>query len=128
MRCTSRAKKKRSMSDCIAMVAWWKRQSGSKVLECGLLGIGNQCLWKVESSQGYGASESHMYKVAALRLFHPTVSSDLFGPGFNYYDTVSWREGMKGRGKDRGPSNGVYFGLSGSVSLNISSLSPTLTR
>jgi len=39
---------------------WLKRQSGSKVLECGLLGMANRRLWKVESSQGYGASESHM--------------------------------------------------------------------
>jgi hypothetical protein len=30
---------------------------------------------------------SHV-KVAALRLFHPTVSSVFFGHGFYYYDTV----------------------------------------
>jgi hypothetical protein len=33
-------------------------------------------------------------KVAALRLFYPTVSSVLFGPGFYYYDTVSWGRGI----------------------------------
>jgi hypothetical protein len=38
-------------------------------------------------------------KVAALRLFHSTVSSILFGPGFYYYDTVPWgeRKGVRGR-------------------------------
>ena len=30
-----------------------------------------------------------MLKVAALRLFHPAVSSVLFGTGFCYCDTVS---------------------------------------
>ena len=35
----------------------------------------------MESSQGYGASESHMLKVAALKLFHPAISSVLFGTG-----------------------------------------------
>jgi hypothetical protein len=39
---------------------WWKRQSGSKVSESGLLGMANQCLWKVESSKEYGTSESHV--------------------------------------------------------------------
>jgi len=45
---------------------WRKSQSGSKVLEYRLLGMGNRCLSKVESSQGYGTPESHMQKVAAL--------------------------------------------------------------
>jgi hypothetical protein len=36
-------------------------------------------------------------KVAALRLFPPTVSSVLFEPGFYYYDTISGEEG-KGEG------------------------------
>jgi hypothetical protein len=31
-------------------------------------------------------------EVAALRLFQPTVSSVLFGPGFYYYGTVSLGE------------------------------------
>jgi hypothetical protein len=43
----------------------------------------------MKSSQAYEASESHMLKVAALRLFHPAVSSVLFGIGFYYCDTVS---------------------------------------
>jgi hypothetical protein len=52
---------------CVAIVALVEetvgfpayRQAG-KVLECGLLGMANRCLWIVESHQGYGASESHM--------------------------------------------------------------------
>ena len=43
----------------------------------------------MESSRGHGASESYMLKVAALRLFHPAVSSIWFGIGSCYCDTVS---------------------------------------
>jgi len=39
-------------------------------------------------SRNWDARVLHV-KVAALRLFHPTVSSFLFGSGFYYYDTVS---------------------------------------
>jgi len=53
-------------------------------------------------SRKWNARVSHI-KVAALRLFHPTVSSVFFGPGFYYYDTVSWGRGIAclpvGRGK-----------------------------
>jgi hypothetical protein len=38
---------------------------------------------------------SFIYKVAALRLFHPTVSSVLFGAGFYYCDTVSDGGGLR---------------------------------
>ncbi len=41
--------------------------------------MANRCLWKRELSQAHEASESHLLKVAALRLFHPAVSSALFG-------------------------------------------------
>jgi hypothetical protein len=34
-------------------------------------------------------------KVSALRLFHPTASSILFGLGFYYCDTVSFGRGKK---------------------------------
>jgi hypothetical protein len=47
-------------------------------------------------SRKWNARVSHV-KVSALRLFHPTVSSILFGPGFYYYDTVP-----RGRGRVRG--------------------------
>jgi hypothetical protein len=40
-------------------------------------------------SRERNARVSHV-EVGALRLFHPTVSSVLFGSGFNYYDIVSW--------------------------------------
>jgi hypothetical protein len=45
---------------------------------------------------GHGAFESCTLKVAALRLFHPTVPSILFGAGFYYCDTVSQREELSG--------------------------------
>ncbi len=51
----------------------------------------------MELSQGHEASESHMLKVAALRLFRPAVSSVLFGTGFHYCDTVFFT-GRDGRG------------------------------
>jgi hypothetical protein len=35
------------------------RQAG-KVFECGLLGMGNPCLWKAGLSQGPGTVESYM--------------------------------------------------------------------
>jgi len=37
----------------------------------------------------YGTSESHMQKVSAIRLFHPTASPVLFGTGSCHSDTVS---------------------------------------
>jgi hypothetical protein len=43
-------------------------------------------IWEVRVLNGKGA---------ALRLFRPTVSSVLFGPGFYYYDTVSWGRGIE---------------------------------
>jgi uncharacterized protein YecE (DUF72 family) len=32
---------------CVAIAAQWTRQSGSKVLGCGLLGMVNRCLWEM---------------------------------------------------------------------------------
>jgi hypothetical protein len=51
----------------------------------------------MESSQGHGASEFHMLKVADLKLFHPVISSVLFGTGF-IIATQSPREEGKGGG------------------------------
>jgi hypothetical protein len=51
-------------------------------------------------SRTWNARVSHV-KVAALRLFHPNVSSVLFGPSFYYCDTVSWGE------RDRGHEEGI---------------------
>ncbi len=67
---------------------WWKRQSGFKTLECGLLGIVNWRLWKMESFHGYRMPEFEVLKVAALKLFHPTVSSVLFRTGLDNLDMI----------------------------------------
>jgi hypothetical protein len=40
--------------------------------------------------------EFDVLMVAALKLFHPTASSVLFGAGFGNYDTASEREGREG--------------------------------
>jgi hypothetical protein len=48
------------IGDCVQSPARRERQSGSKVLECGLLGIANRYLWKMWLSQGYGTTESQV--------------------------------------------------------------------
>ena len=47
----------------------------------------------MESFHGNRTPESDVLKVAALKLFHPTVPSVLFGTSFGNCDTVSGGEG-----------------------------------
>ena len=52
-----------------------ERQSGSKVLECGIFYfMGNRRLYKAERILVLGTPESEHLEVTALNLFHPTTS------------------------------------------------------
>jgi hypothetical protein len=73
-----------------------KRQSGSKVLERGLLGMGDRRWKKIQCFHILGGSESKRLEVAALNLFPPAASS-LFGKvAFLYCGTISARGGREG--------------------------------
>ena len=59
------------------IVVQWKRQSGSKVLECGLLRMVDWRWWKMNPFSDKKPLGITRKNVAALRLLHPTVSSIL---------------------------------------------------
>jgi len=61
--------------------------------------MGNRRLNKIECIHTLGTFEFERIKVTALNLFHPTASPPFLKSVFSYYDTVSWWEGIKGRGR-----------------------------
>jgi len=71
-----------------------ERQSGSKALERGLLGMGKHRWLKIVCLHMVGGPESKRLKVAALNLFHPTASPLFRKAVLSYCDTPPEGEGM----------------------------------
>jgi len=70
------------VGDGVAIAALAQEAIGFQSLRTRSFKNGNRCSRKIELFRGYETSESEIQKVSALRLFHPTVSSLIFGTVF----------------------------------------------